>query len=161
MKPGATQADMELHDWMSRQWFEKLTHEVHRRNADIVWQYNPKDFAEPEYSEKGFLSCVIAGARIPASITAYHFVSKKHQIIFYALKGLESLGLVDLRRRSLYAKLKLLTAYLSKTGELAAAGGEKYLYQIENLIGIPSAVNYYTEKLREFYVRREYARSHI
>jgi hypothetical protein len=133
---------------LTRLEFARFDREYRRRTAGIGFRYNRKDFIGPEYTEKCFLSCVISGAAIPGGITPQHFTSKKHRIIFTALRGLQSLGLI-------YARLGLLITYLSKTKKLAAIGSEKYIRGIERMIGIPSAIDYYAKKIRKQYAAKE------
>jgi hypothetical protein len=66
--------------------------------------------------------------------------SLKNQTIFKALQALEGLGFADLREHGIYAKLEILIAFLENTNSLTMAGGEKHLNEIEQMIGIPSAV---------------------
>jgi hypothetical protein len=116
---------------MSREESAALCGEFRRRNAGIRFRYDPREFEGLQYWERGFLSSVIAGAKIPYGITPDSFKIPRNKIIFQTLWELEKLNL---------AGIGLLTVFLRETGRLEAAGGENYLSAIENMIGVPSAV---------------------
>jgi hypothetical protein len=116
---------------MSREESLALCVEVRRRLAGTRLRYDPREFQGRRYWERGFLSCVIAGARIPSRITPDFFRVPRNRVIFEALRELEKLGM---------AGIEGLTVFLRETGGLEAAGGEIYLQEIETTIGIPSAI---------------------
>jgi hypothetical protein len=107
-----------------------------------------------EEIEQGFLSSIIAGAKIPETITSDMFVIPKHVVIFRALVKLEGLGFIDLRNQGIYAKMKLLITFLNEFKMLDRAGGENYIRQIERSIGIPSAIDGFTLSLLKLAVGR-------
>lgn len=116
---------------VTRAEFEALAAEVRRQNAGIRFRYDRRNFQGHHYWERGFLSCVIAGAKIPAEITRDSFKISRNKIVFQALRELEKLNL---------AGIEALTVFLRETGRLEAAGGKDYLSGTESMIGVPSAV---------------------
>ena len=105
--------------------------------------YDAREFSGAYYWERGFLSCVIAGAKIPPEITVDCLMAPWNRLIFSALREIEKLGIVDVRDRGVHAKLKPLLAFLRETGNLAP-DFERYVRGCENMIGIPSAIGGFT-----------------
>jgi hypothetical protein len=116
---------------MTREESGALCAEARRRNAGLRFRYDPREFEGRHYWERGLLSCVIAGGKIPPRITLDFFKIPRNKIIFQGLQELERLGL---------SGAGALTTFLRETGRLEAAGGEPYLLDIERMIGIPSAI---------------------
>jgi hypothetical protein len=108
-----------------------LCAEARRRMAGTRFRYDPREFRGRRYWERGFLSCAIAGAQIPSRITLDLFKVPRNRVIFQALRELERLNL---------AGLGALTVFLWETGRIEAAGGEKYLLDVEGMIGVSSAI---------------------
>jgi hypothetical protein len=93
--------------------------------------YDPRGFQGAYYYERGLLSCFMAGAAIPPDIAADILLLPRHRVILEALRELERAGI--------RGNLEALVIWLGKTGTLEAAGGEDYIREIENMIGLPSA----------------------
>jgi hypothetical protein len=134
-------------DKMTDEEFRALAAEVRRRGRRTRFTYDPREFQGAHYWERGFLSCVIAGAAIPDGITGDYFRVPRNRVIFSGLAALQEKGITDLRKTGIYAKYDLLTALLKATGHHEAAGGENYLREIESMIGIPSAIRGFTTGL--------------
>jgi hypothetical protein len=73
----------------------------------------------------------VAGGKIPEGITENRFRVPRNRLIFRALRELGGFDITG---------IGALTVFLRETGRLEEAGGEAYLAEIENMIGIPSAV---------------------
>jgi hypothetical protein len=111
--------------------FDALAAEARRENRKYRFVYNPREFEGPRYWERGFLSCVISGAKIPSGITLNLFKIPRNRIVFDVLQKLEKLNL---------AGIEALTVFLRETGRLEAAGGEGYLSGIKQMVSNPAAV---------------------
>jgi hypothetical protein len=96
---------------------------------------DPREFQGRHYWERGLLSCVIAGAKIPPQIAPDLFSIPRNRVIFHALRELEKSGMTG---------INTLITFLRETSQLEAAGGEEYLGDIERMIGIPSAIRGFT-----------------
>jgi hypothetical protein len=130
---------------MSRTESLALCAETRRRQAGIKYRYDSRLFEGAAYYERGFLSCIIAGAHIPDLITRENFVIPWNQTIFQALQFMES---ADIKG------IEALLNCLDILGCLEAAGGEKYVREAEEMIGIPSAVTGFALGLMELSLRR-------
>jgi hypothetical protein len=117
---------------MSREESGALCAETRRRLAGIRFRYDPREFQGHHYWERGFLSCVIAGAAIPDGVTEDCFRVPWNRVIFQALRDLERLDVTG---------IEALTVFLRETGWLDDASKEDYLSGIESMIGMPSAVS--------------------
>jgi replicative DNA helicase len=106
--------------------------------------YDRRQFQGCRYWERGFLSCIMAGADIPELITRDHFCMPFNRVIFEALRAIKCRPGADL-----YAKYNLLVSLLKATGNFENAGGKAYLEEIRDMIGIPSAVHAFAAKLVE------------
>jgi hypothetical protein len=109
--------------------------------AGIRFRYDPREFQGRRYWERGFLSCLIAGAKIPPQITPDLFRVPRNRVIFQAFLELEKLDIGGIEE---------LAVFLRESGRLEAAGGETYLREIETMIGIPFAVRRFTLGLLRF-----------
>jgi hypothetical protein len=116
---------------MTREESLTVCAEVRRRLAGIRFRFDLREFQGRHYWERGFLSCVIAGGKIPGEIAGDCFKIPRNRLIFEALRELERLGM---------AGPKALAVLLRETGQLEAAGGEDYVRDIESMIGVPSAI---------------------
>jgi len=121
-----------------------VTHYAKKVKQKNLYYYDPRQFRGAHYWERGFLSCVIAGADIPGAITVKHFKMPFNKVIFevlYAIKCDPGPGL--------FAKYNLLLLLLKATGNLEKAGGEAYISEIRDMIGVPSAVYAFAVKIVE------------
>ncbi|GHT80900.1 hypothetical protein FACS1894130_12560 [Spirochaetia bacterium] len=81
------------------------------------------------------------------------FTIKKHRVIFRALIRLHQLEII----KKWNDNLSLLITFLTEMGSLDAAGGREYLALIENMVGIPSAIEGFALELLKLAVKREAA----
>jgi hypothetical protein len=116
---------------MTREESLALYAEIRGRLAGTRFRYDYREFRGRHYWERGLLSCVIAGAKIPPQIAPDLFKVPRNKIIFHALRELE---------RSAMAGIGTLITFLRETGTMEKAGGESYARDIESMVGIPSAI---------------------
>jgi hypothetical protein len=116
---------------MTPEEFKAIAAEIRGRNRRHFFRYDPREFQGPSYWERGFLSCAVAGAKIPPQITPEVFKIPRNKIIFHALRELERLDM---------AGVNVLITFLRETSRLEAAGGGEYIRDIERMVGIPSAI---------------------
>jgi hypothetical protein len=107
----------------------------------LDYYYDPREFMGPWYWERGFLSCVIAGAEIPKEITPGHFKMPFNRKIFEALQAIPPSD----PPRSRYG---LVVALLSRDTPLDPYF-EDYLENVEGMIGVPGAAHAFAAKLIE------------
>jgi hypothetical protein len=125
---------------LSSEEFEALAAEVRSYNQQHRSVYNPQDFRGVYYYERCFLSCLLTGAVIPTGITTETFLIPRHKVIFEAIRELSATGI--------RGNVRALITWLDKIGFLKKAGGEGYLWEVESVIGIPSAVTAFAVELR-------------
>jgi hypothetical protein len=127
IKPISELSDTKLAEWKR-----------HLRETVPPMRFDPREFCGAAYYERGFLSCVIAGAKMPASITADCFRIPWNRAIFEALRILDGLGM---------SGASALTVYLRESGNLGSAGGEEYIQRVAAMVGIRSAEPYFRKQL--------------
>jgi hypothetical protein len=112
--------------------------ETRRRLAGIKFKYDRRKFEGAHYYECSFLSCVIAGAKIPPQVSSENFIIPRNKTIFQTLRFMESAGVQG---------FEVLLSCLEGFGVLKIAGGETYIREIEKMIGIKSAINAFALEL--------------
>jgi hypothetical protein len=115
-----------------------------RRYMDSLY-LDWREFNGAWYWERGFLSCAIAGAKMPEEITVDCFKLPWNRIIFEALHLIRSNTSIAAGTEAEYS---LLTAYLS-LNDCFDQSFKDYLTEIRNMIGIPSAVYAFAVKIIE------------
>jgi len=115
-----------------------------KQKSKGVYIFDPRQFQGAYYWERGFLSCVIAGAEIPDTIKLEHFRMPFNRVIFQALRVIKCGP-----GHGLFVKYNLLVSLLKATGNFEKAGGETYLVEIRDMIGVPSAAYAFAVKLVE------------
>ncbi|MDR2095487.1 MAG: hypothetical protein LBP76_08210 [Treponema sp.] len=108
--------------------------------------YDPRDFQGAYYYERCLLSCLLAGAAIPAGITAETLLIPRHKVIFEAIRELAGMGI--------RGNIGAVVTWLDKIGLLEKAGGEDYVWEVESVIGIPSAVTAFAVEVRRLALAR-------
>jgi hypothetical protein len=102
----------------------------------------------PYYSEMAFLSCLLAGGKIPDTVNESAFFERRNRIIFRAIKRMEILGLVN---------FYCLVGFLTEFGVLQKCGGMTYLQKLESTLPVPYAADALTTALLAEAVLREAA----
>jgi hypothetical protein len=92
------------------------------------------------YCGRAFLSCIMAGHKIPKEITADCFRMPWNKIIFEALLSIQNINAGD------FQKYDILVALLSQNPHFDHSF-RKYLEEIFNMIGAAGNVNYYAQQL--------------
>ena len=92
------------------------------------------------YYGRAFLSCIMAGRKIPKEITADCFRMPWNRIIFEALLSIQNINTDD------FQKYDILVALLSQNPRFDHSF-RKYLEEIFNMIGAAGNVNYYAQQL--------------
>jgi len=113
------------------------------KNINRKFYFDHREFRGAYYWERGFLSCVMAGAEIPAAIAAEHFRMPWNRAVFEALRSISALPPESERER-----FALLSALLARhpwfDGNFKA-----YLSEIRDMIAVPSAAHAFAAKLVE------------
>jgi len=122
--------------------FENLKIKLRRENRNLY--YDARLFQGAHYWERGFLSCVMAGADIPDAVTPECFRMPFNRVIFEALCSIKHKP-----DSVLCGKYDLLVSLLKATGKLDSAGGEAYALEIRDMIGVPGAVYAFAVKIIE------------
>ena len=121
--------------------------EIKQINKKVKTVYDPRQFRGAWYWERGFLSCVMAGAKIPEAITADCFRMHWNRIIF---EGLYSLRKAGLPKIGWFEEYSLLTALLSHTlSDRFDQSFKDYILEIRDMIGVPGAVYPFAVKVLE------------
>jgi replicative DNA helicase len=102
----------------------------------------------PYYSEMAFLSCLLAGGGIPATVNESVFSDLRNRIIFRAIKRLETLGAVNFH---------CLVSFLTEFNMLQKCGGMAYLEKVESAMPVAYAIGALTTALLTKAVLREAA----
>jgi hypothetical protein len=102
----------------------------------------------PYYYEMAFLSCILAGGKIPDTVTEAVFYDFRNKILFRAMKHLKLLGILN---------YSCLVNFLSEFGVLRKCGDVAYLKKLESTMPVDYVVNSLAIILLEKAVMREAA----
>ena len=119
-----------------------LFNKIKKENKNRKDRYDPRQFRGAGYWERGFLSCVMAGAKIPDVITPDHFRMPWNKIIFEALRLIR----LDPAKTGMFEKYDLLVAFLSQNPHFDQ-NFKDYVTGIRDMVGVPSAVYAFAERL--------------
>jgi hypothetical protein len=131
---------------LTHEEFKALVAEVRGYNRRHPLGYDPREFQGAYYYERGFLSCLIAGAAIPLGITPDTLLIPRHRVILEVVRELAEAGI--------RGNPEALITWLSKTGTLEKAGGAEYVREIEGMTGIAAALSKFTLEIRRLALER-------
>ena len=121
-------------------WKSEIHHQKRKEKENPNRMAGKAEWHGEWHHGRAFLSCIMAGRKIPKEITADCFRMPWNRIIFEALLSMQNIDAGD------FQKYDLLVALFSQNPRFDQSF-RKYLDEIFNLIGPVGRVEYYAQKL--------------